>query len=266
MNARSHFDRRGATYDHDEVHHRIASLLLGRGGDQARLLRPRHCHGNGNSGSPSSATGRGCRKSHWRLKPRQGMLAEAHRKAAEAGLRNIDFVQADAERLALPATSFDCIFCSSAIVLMSNIPRALRHWFEFLKPRGMMAFDAPAKPFGDIPKDCGDCRGSRRPVALITDVADTPRQMPVASGAGRVRGCETCARNSQTSSPIELGKALAFWDERMDHPAWQALKQEQTPRVKQCVPNTSISVTAAAVDGYVPNDTALNLAFGRKPG
>jgi hypothetical protein len=29
MNEQSHFDRRGATYDHDELHHRIVSLLTG---------------------------------------------------------------------------------------------------------------------------------------------------------------------------------------------------------------------------------------------
>jgi hypothetical protein len=67
------------------------------------------------------------------------------------------------------------------------------------------------------------------------------------------------------SSSLELAKAIAFWDERIDHPAWQALKQlPQTAREAMRSEYVS-SVTAAAVDGYVPNDTALNFAFARKP-
>ena len=147
MEEQSYFDRRAATYDHDEVHHRVVALLI-KGVD----IRLGSC-------ILDIATGTGllALEAAQKVGPAgkvigidasQGMLAEAHRKAAEAGLRNIDFVQADAEQLAFQHGSFDFIFCASAIVLMSDVPRALRHWFDFLKPRGNIAFDAPAKPFG----------------------------------------------------------------------------------------------------------------------
>ncbi len=263
MNARSHFDRRGATYDHDEVHHRVASLLLG-----GVEIRPGSCVLDIATGTGllalQAAQRVGAAGRVIGVDLSKGMLAEAHRKAVGAELRNIDFVQADAERLIFPRQSFDCIFCSSAIVLMSNIPRALRHWFEFLKPRGMMAFDAPAKPFGVSQRiaEIAAGHGVRLP---YNDVADTPSKCrSLLERAGfEVVSVRTELANS---SPLELGKALAFWDERMDHPAWQALKQEPNTTREAMRSEYVHRVTAAAVDGYVPNNTALNLAFGRKPG
>jgi hypothetical protein len=75
----------------------------------------------------------------------------------------------------------------------------------------------------------------------------------------------TSELNSRTLAPIELAKAIAFWDERIDHPAWQALNQAQPTTRKAMRSEYVDSVTAAAVAGFVPNDTALNFAFGRKP-
>jgi ubiquinone/menaquinone biosynthesis C-methylase UbiE len=165
----------------------------------------------------------------------QGMPAEARRRAAEAGLRSIEFVPADAEQLAFPHHSFDFIFSAPAVVFISDIPRPLRRWFDFLKPHGMVAFDAPAKPFG-----------ISQTIAEIT-AAHVFIQLA----------------NSRTVAP---GKAIAFWDERLDHPAWQALRQAQ-PATREAMRCKYVdSVTARAVDGRVPNETAVNLAFGRKGG
>jgi ubiquinone/menaquinone biosynthesis C-methylase UbiE len=74
-----------------------------------------------------------------------GMLAQARQKIAALALKNIefkniDFIEADAEYLDFQDNSFDIIFCSAAIVYLTDIPTALRHWYRFLKLGGLVAF------------------------------------------------------------------------------------------------------------------------------
>ncbi len=262
MTAQPHFDRRGANYDHDAVHQRIVSLLIG-----GAQIKPGFC-------VLDIATGTGllALKAARLVGPEgeligldlsKGMLAEAHRKAAEAKLRNIEFTQADAEHLAFPRKSFDAIFCSSGIVLMSDIPRALRHWSDFLKTQGIIAFDTPAKPFG-ISQRVAEIAAEHGVRLTYADVADTPGKCrSLLEGAGFE--AINVGTERVNSSPMELGKALAFYDERLDHPAWQALKQA-SQGTREAVRSQYVdSITAAAVDGYVANDMALNFSYGRKP-
>jgi protein-L-isoaspartate(D-aspartate) O-methyltransferase len=69
-----------------------------------------------------------------------GMLEQARRKIAAAGLQNIELIEADAETITFEDQSFDAVFCATAIVLLSDIPAALRHWHRWLKPKGILAF------------------------------------------------------------------------------------------------------------------------------
>ena len=69
-----------------------------------------------------------------------GMLAQARRKVAAAGLQNLELMEADAETISFEDESFDTIFCATAIVLLSNIPAAFRNWYRWLKPGGIVAF------------------------------------------------------------------------------------------------------------------------------
>lgn len=72
----------------------------------------------------------------------EGMLAQANVKLSAAGLRNLEFVLADAERLEFPAHSFDRIYCASAFFWMLDPAAALRHWHDLLKPGGGLGFHA----------------------------------------------------------------------------------------------------------------------------
>lgn len=71
-----------------------------------------------------------------------GMIERAKRKVESLGLCNIEFQLADAEALDFPSNTFDCIFCSSALIWMSNLLGALRLWHRFLKPGGVLGFHA----------------------------------------------------------------------------------------------------------------------------
>jgi ubiquinone/menaquinone biosynthesis C-methylase UbiE len=261
--ATSHFDRRGATYDRDQIHHRVVSLLVAGAEIRSGFRVLDIATGTGllaieaarKVGPAGKVVG---------IDVSKGMLAEALRKAAAAELRNIDFVLADAERLEFPRDSFDRVFCSSALVLMSDIPRALHHWIDFLKPGGLIAFDAPSKPYG-IAQMIAGIAAEHGVHLTYTDIADTPNKChSLLEGAGfEVVAVRTELANT---NPIELSEAIAFWDARLDHPAWRALKEAQSTTREAIRSEYVERVTAAAVAGHVPNVTALNFAFGRKPG
>ena len=227
--AKSHFGQRGATYDQAEVHHCVVAILAAQAGIEPGLRVLDVATGTGllafevakRVGPAGSVLG---------VDVSEGMLAEANRKAAETELRNIDFALGDAERLDLPRASFDRLMCASALVLMSDIPRALHHWSSLLKPGGIIAFDTPAKPFG--------LSGTIAEVAVkhgvnlsYANVADTPaRCRSLLEGAE----FEVVAITTELAdiTPIKLGKAVAFWDDHIDHPAWQALK-EAVPAIRE---------------------------------
>jgi ubiquinone/menaquinone biosynthesis C-methylase UbiE len=74
-----------------------------------------------------------------------GMLSYAKDKLAISGLQNVDFIEADAEKLNFSDDSFDVILCSLAICYLTDIPSALHNWYRLLKPGGILAFNAWAE-------------------------------------------------------------------------------------------------------------------------
>ncbi len=74
-----------------------------------------------------------------------GMVDTARQKVQALGLQNIEFQLADGELLNFSANTFDYIFCSSALIWMSDLHGALRHWHQLLKPGGKIGFHAFAE-------------------------------------------------------------------------------------------------------------------------
>ncbi|MEB3177767.1 MAG: methyltransferase domain-containing protein [Nostocaceae cyanobacterium] len=71
-----------------------------------------------------------------------GMLSQAREKLAASGLQNLAFLEADAEHIHLVESSFDRILCSLAICYLTDISGALKQWYFWLTPGGMVAFNA----------------------------------------------------------------------------------------------------------------------------
>ncbi len=72
----------------------------------------------------------------------QGMIAKAKELHADSAFRNIEFILADGENLALPRSRFDRAYCASAFFWMADKVGALKHWRELLKPGGIVGFHA----------------------------------------------------------------------------------------------------------------------------
>ncbi len=71
----------------------------------------------------------------------RGMLERASKAIEAECLGNVELIQADAETLHFPDSTFDLVLCSSALPYMTDIPAALRLWRGFLKPGGRIAFN-----------------------------------------------------------------------------------------------------------------------------
>lgn len=108
-------------------------------------------------------------------------------------------------------------------ILESNIPAALRRWFDLLKPAGGIAFDMPAKPFG-LSERIAAAAASQNVYRLYDSVADMPLKCRSLLQQAGFEAIEVHTEVVNTS-PIELAEAIAFCDERLDHPAWPSLNE-----------------------------------------
>jgi len=73
------------------------------------------------------------------------MLRQAQQKIADLALTNIEFEEADADEQQFQESQFDTILCSSAIVYLTDIPKALHQWHNALKAGGVVAFSCLAE-------------------------------------------------------------------------------------------------------------------------
>jgi ubiquinone/menaquinone biosynthesis C-methylase UbiE len=74
-----------------------------------------------------------------------GMLEQARQKQLNFGLQNVEFIEADVESIEFSDRSFDTIFCSLALCYLTDIPTALKKWYSWLKPNGILALNAWAE-------------------------------------------------------------------------------------------------------------------------
>jgi ubiquinone/menaquinone biosynthesis C-methylase UbiE len=68
-----------------------------------------------------------------------GMLAIARERAAALGLNNLEFIESDAEALAVTARDFDAVVCRWGFMFLPDIPRALAAIRARMKPGARLA-------------------------------------------------------------------------------------------------------------------------------
>jgi ubiquinone/menaquinone biosynthesis C-methylase UbiE len=66
------------------------------------------------------------------------MLAKARQAAAEMGVGNVEFVEAEAERLPFPDESFDVVISNGVIDLIPDKDAVFDELFRVLRPGGRM--------------------------------------------------------------------------------------------------------------------------------
>ena len=106
-----------------------------------------------------------------------GMLNQAKEAIRAEGLSNIDLVQADAETLNYPTSSFDLITCGNALPYMADVPGVLRRWCALLRPGGRLAFNCWAEDSfatGQLLRNIAAAHGIR--IAVIGQDTGTPER------------------------------------------------------------------------------------------
>jgi ubiquinone/menaquinone biosynthesis C-methylase UbiE len=257
-----HFDQRGATYDSDKIHRRIVEILLSRAQLKPRARVLDLATGTG-AVALQAAQIIGREGSVLGVDVSDGMLAEARRKSADADLGNVEFLKADAEQVNLLPASFDDILLGSALVLMRDIPGMLQRCIRWLVATGRIGFDMPAKPFG-LSQWVAEAAAEQGISLGYDSVADTPakcQQLLEHAGFVDISVDEVVV----SDDPVSMHEAIAFMDQRMDHPAWRVLK-EASEEKRLAVRSTYVSTLERnANEGMVPNTVALNFTYGTKP-
>ena len=194
----------------------------------------------------------------------EGMLVQARRKSVEAGLHNVEFLKADAEDVNLSPASFDNVLLGSALVLMRDIPAMLQRCMQWLAPRGRIGFDMPAKPFG-LSQWVAEAAAEQGIHLDYDSVADTPakcRELLECEGFIDV----SVEKLVVSDDPVSMRDAIVFMDQRVDHPAWRALKEVPEQKRQAVRSNYLSTLERSAVEGMVPNTVALNFTYGTKAG
>ncbi|MFN6515523.1 MAG: class I SAM-dependent methyltransferase [Nostoc sp. CreGUA01] len=104
------------------------------------------------------------------------MLAQAQQKIEELGLQNIQLIEADAEYIDFNDESFDVILCSTAIVYFKDIPAALRKWYRYLKPGGILGFSCCSEESCGAPLIIEICSKHGIPLTSINEPTGTPEK------------------------------------------------------------------------------------------
>jgi protein-L-isoaspartate(D-aspartate) O-methyltransferase len=88
------------------------------------------------------------------------LLKQAQNKIDIFNLRNIELMEVDAEYLNFKENSFDAVLCCSTVMVFKNISAALKDWYRFIKPGGIVAFNAYAETSLMTPTIIQSCSNS----------------------------------------------------------------------------------------------------------
>lgn len=191
-----------------------------------------------------------------------GMLQQGRQKVATLALTNIKFEEADADEREFQQNQFDAILCSSAIVYLTDIPKALHQWHNALKLEGVMAFS---------------CLAETSPTASVLFRAVVQRYDITIPNPNELLGTpQRCYQMLQASGfeRIEitteqfgfyLQDALAGWTGNAKSAFGLQNVQWSEQKWEQCQQEYFAAVAAASTEQGLWNDIVMFFVTGYKP-
>lgn len=193
-----------------------------------------------------------------------GMLNQARQKIAAEGLQNIELIEADAEYLNFTDEIFDAILCTSAIVLLSDIPGALRNWHRLLKKGGLVGFSSYSEKSFIAPiviKVCAKVFGIS--LLNLNEPLGTPEKC---YGMVRQAGFQDIEiKINQFGSYLNLNDAKNMWNGSWWlHPQGNPLLQLQPEQIERLKAEYITEVEALATEQGFWHDVTTFFVLARK--
>lgn len=190
-----------------------------------------------------------------------GMLKQAKLKAKAARLNNIEFQLADAETLDAD-NSFDTILCSSALILMSDVPGALRRWHQFLKIGGLIGFHGFAETAfvaGIVLAKVVQKYGVSLNFNELTGTQEKCYALLAEAGFVDIE-----VKSEQYGSYISLNQAKKTWVSSLKNPLCRQLQQLSPEQLVQAKVDYEAELQALATHKGIWDDVTIFFSFGRK--
>jgi protein-L-isoaspartate(D-aspartate) O-methyltransferase len=191
-----------------------------------------------------------------------GMLDQGRRKITAAGLQNIELIEADAESLNFEDERFDAIFCATAIVLLSDIPAALRNWYRWLKKGGIVAFSCWSTTSFFTPVILKVCAKYGFSLPNLHEPLGSPEKCYTLLQEVGFQDIEI--KTEQFGSYLSLDEAKNYWKGRWLHPNGHPLSQLSDEQIEQLKAEFSSEIETLATDQGVWHDITTFFVIGRK--
>ena len=192
-----------------------------------------------------------------------GMIEQGNRKISAANLGNIQFQLADAETVEFPENTFDTVLCCSALPYLKNIPAALRRWYRFIKPGGLMGvtgFSETSFIFGVVLRQVAQRYGVE--LSIWNEDTGTPEKCYALL---REVGCEDVeVKTEQFGSYISLNEAVRIWESSLGNPLCLPLLQLSSEQLEQTKAEYVKELEALVTDKGIWNDITNFFVLGRK--
>lgn len=193
-----------------------------------------------------------------------GLLAVAQQKIDAAKLNNvIKLLLADVETLNLPKSSFDCIFCCSALPLLTDVPADLRLWHGFLVPGGKLGlcvFAETAFIYGVVLQKIARSYGINIVMSDLTGTKAKCRSLLETAGYRDIQ-----IITEQYGSYITLEpSASKSWDISLQHPHCHPLLKLKPQELEQAKVEYVRELEALVTEKGIWNDITTYFVTGSK--
>ncbi len=190
-----------------------------------------------------------------------GMLNQARQKIAAAGLHNIEMIEADAETITFEHERFDVIFCATAIVLLSDIPAALRHWYRWLKQGGRVAFSCWSQTSFFTPIITKVCAKYGFDLPNLHEPLGSPEKCYTLLEEIGFKDIEI--KTEQFGSYLSLDDAKNFWQGKWLHPQ-NPLRQLSSQEIDQLIAAYRLEIETLVTHQGVWSEMTTFFVTGKK--
>lgn len=190
------------------------------------------------------------------------MLKRCKNKINAAGLTNIELKYADIDHLDFTVSSFDAIFCSSAIVLFSDIVKTLENCLKWLKSDGLIAFSVYSQESFFTPVIIKVCHQLGYDLPNIHNLLGTPTK------------CQTILTNigyreikinkKQFGKYLTMAEAQKWWQGNWLHPQYHPLLKLDIQQREELKALFSSEVAKLVTDKGVWAESTMFIVSGQK--